>query len=95
MRSIATQLLSEKLVDDFYEQSGETRGHEGRDLSLSAQELTEQLKSLLPVDQHELLFRWEAHCNEIGSLELRRFADFMAEMLMSLPSQVSIEGGRT
>lgn len=46
MRSIATQLLSEKLVADFYAQSCETRGHEGRDLSLSAQELAEQLKSL-------------------------------------------------
>jgi hypothetical protein len=41
----------------------------------------------LPDDQQELLFRWEAQCNEICSLELRRFADFVAEMLITVEDQ--------
>jgi len=87
MRTIATQLLAEKLIDDFYEQSIGTRREEQTDLSLSTQHLTEQLKSLLPDDQQELLFRWEAQCNETCSLELRRFADFVAEMLITVEDQ--------
>jgi len=87
MRTIATQLLAEKLIDDFYEQSVGTRQAEQTDLSLSTQHLTEQLKSLLPNDQQELLFRWEAQCNEICSIELRRFAAFVAEMLITVEDQ--------
>lgn len=87
MGAIARRLLAEKLIDDFYEQSIDTRQEEQTDLSLSTQHLTEQLKSLLPDHQQELLFRWEAQCNEICSLELRRFAAFVAEILVTLEDQ--------
>jgi len=87
MCSIARRLLAEKLIDDFYEQSGGIRQEEQTDLSLSTQHLTEQLQSLLPDDQQELLFQWEAQCNEICSLELRRFAAFVAEILVTLEDQ--------
>jgi len=83
MYSIVRRLLSEKIMDDFYEWSLEERQSDPHKWSSSAQHLTERLKALLPADQHELLFLWEAQSNETCSLELRRFADYMAEILMT------------
>jgi hypothetical protein len=86
MHSIVRQLLSEKIIDDFYERSFEEGQSDSRQCSYSTQHLTERLKALLPEDQHELLFLWEAQCNETCSLELRRFADYVAELLMMATS---------
>lgn len=79
MCQIAKQLLAEKLIDDFYE--GYARVSEQN--SLTQENLADLLKALLPTDQHELLYRWEAECVEICGHELRQFADFVAGILMA------------
>jgi len=66
-------------VDDFYE--GDMRHVDQEEVSKG--DLTERLKALLPGDQHELLYRWEAECAETSGAELRRFADFVASMLVA------------
>lgn len=79
MCELAQNLLAEKLVDDFYE--GEVRQVDQEEVGKC--DLTEKLKVLLPLDQHELLYRWEAECAETSGAELRRFADFVASMLLT------------
>ncbi len=79
MCQIAKRLLAEKLIDDFYEDH--VRGCEQN--SITQENLVQQLKVLLPIDQHELLYRWEAECVEICGHELRQFADFVAGILMA------------
>ena len=78
MCDMAKKLLAEKLVDDFYENGGRDREQE----PISKSDLTEQLKVLLPVDKHALLYRWEAECAENCGQELRQFADFVASILI-------------
>jgi len=75
---IAKKLLAEKLIDDFYESYA--RGSEQN--SITEENLVQQLKELLPTDQHELLYRWEAECVETCGHELKQFADFVADILM-------------
>lgn len=79
MCGLASQLLAEKLIDDFYEEDG-TKGNGSTGSKEDA--LTEELKSLLPADSHALLFRWEAQCAETCEQELRRFAKFMADIIL-------------
>ncbi len=45
-------------------------------------ELAEQLKELIPMDKRNLLLLWEAQCAEGCGQELRRFADFVAGMIL-------------
>ena len=78
MCELARKLLAEKLVDDFYE----NRVVEGHVEHANVIDLADQLKALLSVDHHALLYRWEAEYAEISGFELRRFADFVASMLM-------------
>lgn len=81
---IAKKLLAEKLIDDFYEDY--VRG--GEQNSITQENLVQQLKVLLPIDQHELLYRWETECVEICGHELRQFADFVAGILVVIiPTQ--------
>ena len=77
MNQIAKQLLAEKLIDDFYEeyvQAGKPQNIEN---------LAERLKALLPAEQHELLYRWEAVCAEHGGEELRQFANYVAGVMLT------------
>lgn len=77
MCEIVKQPLTEKLIDDFYEEHVQARG------TLNTENLIDQLKALLPTDQHELLYRWEAVYVERCGEELRQFADFVAGVLMA------------
>ena len=77
MCQIAKQLLAEKLIDDFYEEYAQA----GK--PLNTENLVEQMKALLPTEQHELFYRWEAVCAERYGEELRQFVDFVAGILMT------------
>ncbi|WDL96674.1 hypothetical protein [Alicyclobacillus sp. ALC3] len=79
MCELASRLLAEKLIDDFYEEDGRQEPGEAEALEDS---LTEALKSRLSMDDHALLFRWEAQCTETCGAELRRFARFVADMML-------------
>jgi len=76
VNELARKLLAEKLVDDFYEDKLR------EDAESVGDELSEQLKGLIPVDKRELLLLWEAQCAEGCGNELRRFADFVARMML-------------
>ena len=69
--------LAEKLVDDFYATDDRPVACFGE----AEDGLKEQLKALVPEDQWNLLFLWEAQTVEAGGQELRRFAGFMARLL--------------
>jgi hypothetical protein len=73
---IVKHLLSEKLIDDFYDES-----RDREQVPQNMWSLTERLKEHLPMDQHELLYRWEAECTEHCSQGLRQFADFVAALM--------------
>lgn len=77
MCGLAEKLLAEKLVDDFYDYD-----HQEGNPSPTTDGLLQQLKTLVPLEQHELLYQWEAQCSESCGEELRRFADFMAKNLL-------------
>ena len=76
VNELARKLLAEKLVDNFYEEDAQTSAEEDED------ELAEQIKELIPAEKRELLFLWEAQCAENCGLELRRFAEFLAGMIL-------------
>ncbi|QSO52800.1 hypothetical protein JZ785_02400 [Alicyclobacillus curvatus] len=80
MCELASRLLAEKLIDDFYEEDGrrEPGGAEAPE-----DPLTEALKSRLSTDDYALLFRWQAQCTETCEAELRRFARFVADMILA------------
>ena len=86
MCQIAKQLLAEKLFDDFYDE----QGFIGE--SVNTENLMNQLKAVLPVEQHDLLFRWEAANAERCGEELRQFADFVAGILM-MAHRIEADGG--
>lgn len=71
MCHVAKQLLAEKLNDDFFEEYVRN----GEQTSPTQENLADRLKTFLPTDQHELLYRWEAECAENCGRELRQFAD--------------------
>jgi len=76
VNELARKLLVEKLVDDFYEGDVRVNTEAGGD------ELAEQLKELIPADKREMLLLWEAQCSEGCGQELRRFADYVARMIL-------------
>jgi hypothetical protein len=77
VNELVKKLLAEKLVDDFYEEDVQTSAEAGKD------ELTDQLKGLIPADKRELPLLWEAQYAEICGQELRRFADFVARTILT------------
>lgn len=89
MCHIAKKLLAEKLIDDFYE--GYVR--DGEQVLPTQENLVNKPKALLPTDQHELLYRWEAECVEICGHELRQFADFIAGILMATHPHAEDDAG--
>lgn len=78
MCELARTLLAEKLIDDFYEDDLRPRNA----LDEVKKEWTEELKQLLPAEKWNLLFLWESQTVEECAKELRRFADFVAMLLM-------------
>ncbi|MCE5361570.1 MAG: hypothetical protein JJ714_11510 [Acidithiobacillus sp.] len=76
--ALARKLLAEKLIDDFYEEQLHTNAQNTKE----PDELTELLKVALAEDKHELLFRWEARCAENCGAELRKFANFVAQLML-------------
>jgi len=76
VNQLARKLLAEKLVDDFYEDDVRVNTEAGGD------ELAEQLKELIPADKREMFLLWEAQCAEGCGQELRRFADYVARMIL-------------
>ena len=78
MCELARTLLAEKLIDDFYEDDLRPRNA----LDEVKKEWTEELKQLLPTEKWNLLFLWESQTVEEGGKELRRFANFVAMLLM-------------
>ncbi len=76
MWQIARRLLTEKLIDDFYDE----HGFIGK--PANTENFMERMKALLPAEQHDLLYRWEAAYAERCGEELRQFADYVAEVLM-------------
>jgi len=76
MNELARKLLAEKLVDDFYEEDVRENTGPGED------ELSEQLKMLIPAEKRELLLLWEAQCAENCGQELQRFANFVVRMIL-------------
>ena len=77
MCELALTLLAEKLVDDFYATDDQPMA-----CSEEAEDrLKERLKALVPEEQWDLLFLWEAQTVEAGGQELRQFAGFAARLL--------------
>ena len=73
---IARKLLAEKLTDDFYDEHGLI------EKSANKENFIIQLKAVLLVEQHDLLYRWEAVYAERCGEELRQLVDFVAGILM-------------
>ena len=73
---IARRLLAGKLIGDFYDEYAQTGTPFNSENSL------EWLKTVLPAEQHELFYRWEAVYAERCGKELRQFADFVTGILM-------------
>lgn len=86
MCHIARKLLSEKLIDDFYEDHVGNGDQE----ALNKGTLAERCKDLLPPDQ---IFRLEAEFAENCSQELREFASFVAALLTTVSCHEDDEGG--
>lgn len=78
MCKLARTLLAEKLIDDFYEDDLRPR----RSLDEVKKEWTQELKHLLPEERWNLLFLWEAQTVEECGKEFRRFAYFVASLIM-------------
>ena len=84
---LVKQLLAEKLIDDFYEEY-ESVGKQG-----NTENFMEQLRMVLPVEQHGLLERLEASYAERCGEELRQFADFVAGILITVHRDEEDGGG--
>ncbi len=78
MCDIVLKLLSEKLVDEFYSQDRQPDNSDG-----SPDGPIEQLKSRIPVSDWDFLYRIESRTVEMGAEELKRFARFVAGMMVS------------
>ena len=76
MCQIARRLLAEKLIDNFYEECVSVR------IRGNAESFMERLKTVLPVEQHELLDRWEAAYAERCGEELRQFGDYVTGVMV-------------
>ena len=77
MCNLPLELLSEKLIEDFYDQD-----HPPEDGEPAQDKPIEQLKLLIPRDHWELLFQVESETTELGSHELKRFSRFVARLLL-------------
>lgn len=75
MCQMAKRLLAEKLIDNFYD--------ECEPMIPQKENIMERLKTLLSTEHHDLLDRWEEIYAERWSEELKRFADYVAEILMT------------
>ncbi|MHB1683627.1 MAG: hypothetical protein ACYCYO_12515 [Bacilli bacterium] len=83
MGDVALTLLAEKLVEDFYDADWTPMI-----LSEDVKDgIKEQLKALVPEDKWNLLLLWEAQTAEAGGEELRRFAVFVARMMISVTDE--------
>ena len=87
MCQIAQQLLSEKLIDDFYKEYAQT----GK--SQNTENLADRLKAQLPTEQHELFYCWEVVYAEHGGEKLRQFANFVAGVLLTAQYHKEEGGG--
>ncbi|OPG16052.1 MULTISPECIES: hypothetical protein [Alicyclobacillaceae] len=83
MCDLTLALLAEKLIDDFYDTDGPSMGGAGN----TEDDIKEQLKALVPKDKWNLLFLWEAQTAEAGGEELRRFAVFVARMMLGVTDE--------
>lgn len=81
MNDLAKRLLAEKLIDDFYED--ELREKVG----FKGDKLADCLKQYIPADKRQLLLLWEAQYAEEYGRELRRFADFVAQMILDFSDE--------
>lgn len=77
MSNVVRDLLSEKLIDDFYAQDLQRASQNGL-----KNEWMEQLKSCIPEDNWDLIYDCEAHTVDACGKELRRFARFVARLLL-------------
>ena len=77
MCSVVMDLLSQKLIDDFYSQDFQPASQNGL-----KNEWMEQLKSFIPKDNWDLIYDCEAHTVDVCGKELRRFARFVVARLL-------------
>ena len=77
MCNLALELLSEKLIEDFYDQ-----GHPSEDGEPGQDKPIEQLKLFVPRNHWEMLFQVESGTTKLGSQELKRFSLFVARLLL-------------
>lgn len=77
MRDIVLELLAEKLMDEFYARDRSPEGDDPeQDKSL------EQLKLLVPKDKWDVLFQVESRSAELCADEIKRFAGFVARLML-------------
>lgn len=77
LRDVVVDMLTEKLVDDFYDQGRDLKGYsDAVDSSLK------QLQSLISADKWDLLDRIETHAVDVATEELRNFARFAARIML-------------
>lgn len=79
MRDIVLQLLAEKLIDEFYAQDRPPDDGVG-----SNHASIEQLKACVPKDKWEQLFLVESRTAELGAEELKRFSEFVAQIMIGI-----------
>lgn len=84
MCDLVINLLTEKLLDDFY-----SRDVKPPIVGDSKNELLEELKSHLPENQWDLLYDLEDHTVSVCALDLRRFAQFVAGLLLDRAQEFS------
>lgn len=77
MCDLVINLLTEKLLDDFY--SCDVKPPIVGD---SKNELLDKLKSYISEEQWDLLYDWEDHIVNICEVDLRRFAQFVAGLIL-------------
>lgn len=77
MRDIVLQLLAEKLIDEFY--ARDRPPSVGADSNYAD---IEQMKASVPKDKWDQLFLVESRAAELGAEELKRFAEFVAQIMI-------------
>ena len=77
VRDLVLNLLTEKLLDEFY--ACDVKPPTACD---SKNELLEKLKSYIPKNQWDLLYDLEDHTVSVCAVDLRRFATFVAGLML-------------